>query len=373
MAEYMSRVEGILLGDKTIVPQSRVEELLTGYVEKSANNFKLYSASDIKYALRLGLDLTEMVGESVTCGWNGKTIEWDIVDYDNTNKTVTLMAHDAIGKMVFDGVCEALAYFENGLSAGNYSFIDDSTTYYFTLTKDIPAGGQLLANTTVFITYESQMSTDILERGTVSTTAIQNAVSLGTTGSETGAYTLNCLDRVNNSSNNFGESGLFQWLNSTAPANTIMPMVTKFSRPFYSVKTPGFLGALDPEFVACLDDTVWKCSTNTKYECPASMGGLTIKNTAYEVTGKIGLASVKEIYGSYSGVDAGDSAFDFFINTTNADKIKRKNDTAVKWWLRSPYSGSSHAAHTVSTTGGSAVNTCNSTIYVVPVCKISKS
>lgn len=330
------------------------------------------TAADIKVALNIGADLTNFIGESITCTWNGSTIEWDVVDYDDNGKTITLLLHDTLPVQLQFETDQALAYFENGLAAGNYCFIHNNNTYYFTLTSSIPAGGQLRATVSAFSTYESQSSTVTIETGTVSTTEIQNASLLGTTASSSGAYSLNHMDRVNYGSNNFAESGLFAWLNSKEPANALMPRVTKFSRP-YMVNAPGFLGALDTEFVSCLDDTIWECSANNIYECPVSIGGVTIKSAPYTVTGKIGLASQKEIFGTYDGVNAGDKIFGLFAEAENADRIKRYNGAARHWWLRSPSPSSSNYERVVTTSGAVSNYHANGSDGVVPACKISKS
>ena len=304
-------------------------------------------------------------------------IDWDVADYDETNKSVTLLLHDTLPtKLPFDSD-QALAYCDNGTPAGNYRFDNNGTSYYFTLNEAIPSGGQLKADTHDFYTYASQESTEAIETGRVSTTANQNPMFLGTCGGGIGQGALNSMDRVvYNASNNFGESGLFQWLNSSAPANTTMPMVTKFSRP-YSVNAPGFLGALDPSFSMCLDNATWKCSANTIYECPVSRGGVDSQNNKYTVTAKIALASEKEIFGSYGGINAGDKVFDLFRNATSADRIKRHGSSARNWWLRSPASSpaspSAFMERMVSSAGGANNANANIAYGIVPVCKISKS
>lgn len=341
------------------------------------DNITSVNALDIKEALNVGIDLTQLVGKSVPCRSNNEILTWDVADYDETNESITLLLHNALPtKLPFDSA-QALAYFEDGLAEGPYKFVYNDNFYYFTLTKAIPSGGQLVANVvaspTRFTTYASQDSTEELETGTVSKTEIQNAQALGTCG----VGELNDMNRVSRGSNNFAESGLFQWLNSSASANAPMPMVTKFSRP-YSVDAPGFLGTLDYySFAKCLDNTVWKCSANRVYECPASMGGIAVKNMPYTVTSKIALASYKEMFGTsghYDVVDAGDAVYDLFVNATNADRIKRSDDdTASIWWLRSPDPSHTYNELGVSTSGGDILSTVGSNYGVVPVCKISKS
>ena len=330
------------------------------------------SAADIKGALDADIDLTDLVGESITCQRSGVTLTWDVADYDATNKVVTLLLHDTLPDQLPIENSQALAWFENGLPAGNYKFKWNGTYYYFALANAIPSGGQLNANNSTYQVYASQQDTTASESGSTSTTEIAGATDLGATGSSAGAYPLNHHDRVSYGSNNYGESGLRQWLNSDADANTQMPRLTKFSRP-YAVNKPGFLHGLDADFIAALDDTVWKCSANTVYECPDTLGGISVKSNPYTVTDKIGLASEMEIFGSYGGVQDGSTVFDLFRGASATDRKKYYNGSARNWWLRSPTWSSAHHVRIVYTDGG-VLNYGATTSYgVVPACKISKT
>lgn len=328
------------------------------------------TATDIKAALNADMDLTDLVGEQITCDRGGTTLTWDVVDYDSTNKRVTLLLHDAFGtaNMVFEPA-QALMWCENGLAAGSYKFKQSNNTYYFTLTEAIPAGGQLRANTTTFWTYESQSATATIETGTTSTTEIADATDLGTTG--TGL--LNHHDRVSYGSNNYAESALYWWLNSDAPANTQRTPVTKFSRA-YSYNVPGFLNGLDANFIAALDDAEWKCNTNNVYECPQELGGVTKgKSQTYTLTAKIGLASEMEIFGSYGGTQDGSTVFDLYNGATATDRIKYRGTSAQVWWLRSPYWNYAYHERSVYSSGDASYYIAYYSYSVVPAVQISKS
>lgn len=329
------------------------------------------TASDIKGALNNDIDLTNLVGEQITCSKGSGTLTWDVADYDSTEHSVTLLLHDTLpDQLVFEPV-QASAYFENGLSAGNYSLTIGSTTYYFTLANVIPAGGQLRVTTTAFSVYASQDASTASETGTASTTAITGATNLGTTGSNTGLYPINHWDRVQNGSNNFGESALFQWLNSDAAANTPVPRITKYSRR-YAYSVAGFKNGLDADFLAAIGDTAWKCSANNVYEAPASMGGIATKSTAYTVTAKFGLASNKEVFGSYDGPNAGDSQFDLYVGAQASDRIKYYNNSRRHWWLRSPYWAVVGGERIVYVSGEVFNYVAYGDVGVAPACKIYK-
>ena len=328
------------------------------------------TASDIKAALDINMDLTNLVGESITCTKGSDTLTWDVVDYDATNKKVMLLLHDAFGttNMVFEPA-QALMWCENGLAAGSYTFTDGTTHYYLTLTTAIPAGGQLRAIPTSFWTYASQDATVELESGTVSTTSITGATDLGTCGQGL----LNHMQRAKYGSNNYAESAIFWWLNSDAEANTMRVPVTKFSRA-YSYASAGFMNGLDANFVNCIDEIDWQCSTSNVYECPESLGGYTkgIKQT-YTVKAKFGLASEMEIFGSYGGNPDGSKVFALY-SEANSDERKKYRGTSVQvWWLRSPDWYYSAYERFVSSFGDTGSNWTYNSYAIAPACQISAS
>ena len=332
------------------------------------NDFStIQTASDIQAALDADMDLTELVGQQITCQRGNDTLSWDVVDYDSTAKVVTLCTHDVLPDMQFEPP-QALMYCEDGLTAGSYTFKQDNAQYYFTLTQAIPAGGQLRATTSAFQTYKSTTATTQIESGTVSTGTIDGATNLG----QTGTGNLNHHDRINYGGNNFGESGILQWLNSDSPANTPMSGLTKFSRPYVPTKA-GFKADLDAEFLACIQDTTWKCSANNVYECPVSLGGIAQKGKPYTVTAKFALASEIEVFGDYSGVQDGGTVWDLYVGAEATDRIKYYNNTARRWWLRSPNWNNAYNVRYVLASGKGHNFNAYFSSGVAVACKIAKS
>ncbi len=333
------------------------------------NDFStIQTAPDIQAALNADMDLTDLVGQQITCQRGNDTLSWDVVDYDSTAKVVTLCMHDVLPDDMQFEPPQALMYCEDGLAAGSYTFKWDSVQCYFTLTQAIPAGGQLRATNSEYQTYASQSATAQIESGTVSTEAIDGATNLG----QTGTGNLNHHERVNLGSNNFGESGILQWLNSDSPANTPMPRLTKFSRPYVPTKA-GFKAGLDADFLACIQDTVWKCSANKTYECPASLGGIAQRNNPYTVTAKFALASDMEVFGEYEGVQDGGTVWDLYVDAEATDRIKYYNNTARDWGLRSPDRYNTRYVHYVNTSGMSNYYKNTLSFGVAVACKIAKS
>ena len=328
------------------------------------------TARDIKAALDAEIDLTDLVGEQITCTKGSDALSWDIVDYDETNKNVTLLLHNALetANMTFEPT-QALMWCENELAAGSYTFTWQNTQCYFTITTAIPAGGQLRATNSQFQTYASQDATAALERGTVETDEIAGATDLG----HEGQGLLNHRDRVSYGSNNYAESALLWWLNSDAAANTLRVPITKFSRA-HSYAQPGFMNDLDTNFIDCLDEVDWLCSTNNVYECPESLGGYTkgIRQT-YTVKKKFGLASEMEIFGSYGGNQDGSKVFDLYNGGDATDRIKYRDTSAQHWWLRSCYESSVYRERYVNSSGTTSSGLASTSYSVIPVCRISRT
>lgn len=333
------------------------------------NDFStIKTAPDIQAALDADMDLTDLVGQQITCQRGNDTLSWDVVDYDSTAKVVTLCTHDVLPEAVQFEPVQALMYCENGLAAGSYTFKWDSKQCYFTLTQAIPAGGQLRATNSEFQTYESTTATAQIESGTVSTDVIDGAINLG----QTGTGSLNHSERVIRGSNNFGESGILQWLNSDSPAGASLPRPTKFSRP-YVLSKAGFKAGLDVDFLVCIQETIWKCNANNNYECPASLGGIAQKSAPYTVTAKFALASATEIFGEYGGVADGSTIWDLYTGAETTDRIKYYNNVARVWLLRSPFYANTHNISNVNNSGNFSIGESNSNQNFAVACKIAKS
>ena len=319
-------------------------------------------------------------------------IVFDVVAHDTVKKsgspnahTMTLLAHDCISTQNFQfDSPEAMYYAETELAAGTYNFTVGATyskweagTYQFTLTQAVPAGGQICIGgnadtvlTDLYIrTYASQQTTTVLE-----TTA--SKIASGSAGTSLGAWAkdLNSPQRMSWGSNNYKESALRQLLNSDAAAGSIWTPQTKFDRPPSWVSDSnyeGYLKGCPADFLDAIAPAVVKCSANNTYECPASMGGTVTKNTAYELTDKIFLASEWEV-----GLDGGDVAdgstlYEFFEGAENADRIKTLNGSAIYWWLRTAYTARASGSRNVNSNGGLNYNHAKNTYGLVPACIIA--
>ena len=317
-------------------------------------------------------------------------IVFDVVAHDTVKKsgspnahTMTLMAHDCIMNLQYDAP-EAMYYAATELAAGTYCFTVNSAygqwavgTYNFTLSKNVPAGGQICiggdSNTALtglnIKTYASQQTTTVLE-----TTA--SKIASGSAGTSLGdwAENLNHPQRMAWGSNNYKESALRQLLNSDAAAGSIWTPQTKFDRPPSWVSNSnyeGFLKGCPADFLDAIAPAVVKCSANNLYECPESAGGTVTKNTAYELTDKIFLASETEVGLNGGDVADGSTLYEFFEGATNADRIKYLNDNARNWWLRTPFARDAIGGRRVGIDGSLNSTDAYNAIGLVPACIIA--
>lgn len=291
--------------------------------------------------------------------YGGQT--FDILDYDAARDEVTLVKHETLAdNMVFDA-SEALFknIGENPLEAGPYKFKNGSTYYYFELTRDMPVGAQCRATTSQFTVYEDPYKTASYDSGTVLTTEIADAIDLGVAGSGN----LNHMDRVNYGSNTAGEANLVMWLNSDQ-VDWYEPK-TMFDRPPGYTNIPGYVNGISAEDLACIETTTVKYVMQNTYTAPDSQYP---KGEQYTLDQKFFLLSQKEVYGT-ADFDDGTAQLDGWVGTDNSAKIKRYNNSARYWWLRSP-SGDAHHERFVYTDGSVNSGGADGSIGVVPAFKV---
>lgn len=298
---------------------------------------------------------------------------------DDDAHTMTLMCHSVIETVQFDN-SEAFYYAEAELPAGFYNFTIASAysawaagTYQFTLTKALPKGGQLcisgfadsaITNMKV-VAYASRTATTATE--SVAITTGNTGKSLGTFGVE-----LNHIERVSYGSNNYKESAIRQFLNSTATAGSVWSPQTKFDRP-PSETTPlaGFMNGLESGFAAVVGEVIVPCSANNIYESPDST---VVKGTKYSVIDKFYLASHGEILGASADVlDDGSVQFPYYEGATDADRIKyyTKTGQASYWWLRSARQGQTNSVRIVANDGSlNITNRANTVTGLTFACTI---
>ena len=329
-------------------------------------------------------------------------VPWDVAH--NKDNEMTLRAHYCFpDEIVFDAP-EALVRCPDGLAAGQY-YVTIGRNYStgwvagkhinFTLTKAIPAGGQICvdcgtnyandptAGRTVS-TFESGNSTTPIE--TTTTTDSDVGTELGTTDTTSEHKTngnINAESRVVYGYGRWSQSWYRQWLNSDAAAGSVFVAQNDWDRPPAQAATlRGFMAGLTAEFKAILQKSTVVTALNT-------VEGFT--DATEETEDYFFLPSLTEIYAvpQYAEGDEWDY-FKALAEANNASGAGGKipTGTALEWnrrfrldaqtsaaivRLRSAYRGSAYYAWFVNSSGHGASNSAYYAYRGCPACKIRKS
>ena len=281
--------------------------------------------------------------------------------HDENAHTMTIQQHDLLPGTQFDA-SEAFYYAEAELPAGTYNFTLATAysswaegTYQFTLTNPVPKGGQLdisgyvdTAMTALQVrSYANQTTTSTTE--SVAITAGSGGTNLGTFGEG-----LNHSSRVSYGSNNYKESAMRQFLNSSAAKGSVWTPQTKFDRPpSWLTSLAGYKNGLDQDFLAVVGKVVLPCSANNTYEAPDSS---IAKGAKYTLNDEFYLASAMEIFNTNSDVADDSKVFPFYEGAGNTDRIKYRDGAAANWCLRTPISWNASHVRLVDSDDGAMYN-----------------
>lgn len=361
------------------------------YIKGNISTFDVSSWANVQKLVRAGLhDKYFAVGDQLVCQKGGSNLTWDIIGFDHDTPTdsqythsMTLQSHDSLSVMQFDAP-EALYYAENVLVSGTYNFTiqgsytpigGTSKTFQFTLTDDVPAGGQL----TFSWSYNTQAgSAKITSYGADLTTVIESDISVteGSSGTSLGttdgnSTNLNFIEKARFGSNNYSESALRQYLNSSSVAGSVWTPQTNFDRPpTWASSTAGFMSDIDSDFLAVVGTTSKVTCLNTV----ADGGG------SITTTDKFFLLSRSEVYGgNESSTVTEGSPYAYYKDYSDlseagtgndSNRIKYRSGTAQTWWLRSPNSAGGANVRCVATSGGFGGNLARNSYGVAPACVI---
>ena len=294
--------------------------------------------------------------------------------HDENAHTMTIQQHDLLPATQFDA-SEAFYYAEAELPAGTYNFTLATAysswtegTYQFTLTKPVPKGGQLAIGGSADAAMTARQVRSYANQTTTSATE-SVAITAGSGGTNLGTFGegLNHSQRVSNGSNNYKESAMRQFLNSSAAAGSVWTPQTKFDRPpSWLTSLAGYKNGLDQDFLAVVGKVVLPCSANNTYEAPDSS---IIKGTKYTLNDEFYLASRAEIFGNHD-VNDGTVLFPFYEGANDADRIKYRDGSAASWWLRTPQSGNAYIVRLVYSHGTMDYTTAGNTLSLAPACTI---
>lgn len=341
---------------------------------------------DIKNAVRLGLGAKlfpvgyEFTTEDTT---TGAVITWVVRGHDHHAAANGKLAHsmtleakyvysNSAGTyltLVFDAY-EALYYAAEEIPAGTYNFTWNyatgsmvNGTYQFTLTKAVPAGGQIVLGTNSsstaitgckIATYATVAATAAIESGIVVTEGSEGT-SLGTIAATSAtSENLNCAQRIMWGSNNYAQSAARQWLNSDEAAGSVWTPTNKFDRaPSWATSKAGFMKGLPADFLAAVQPAAIPCRTNSVFEVNSLDGTEYTVNTVYTLNDMFFMLSRPEIYGTWDNSSYKDGEqLEYYEGFTDTERIKYDAaGSARNYWLRSPTPGYAHYERVVTTSG----------------------
>lgn len=369
----MSNVLNLVSEESFIEQTDKVARYLAMIAAQGNNGFKPTSWAGVQTLVREGLaDKVFAIGDQLTCQCGNDTLVWDIIGIDHDTPadpqfthSLTLQLHDCFPTILQFDAPEAFYYAENGLKAGTYHFTINSTDYQFTLASDVAAGSQLILNFTEGA--PSTITVSATKGGAVSEGSV--TVTAGSDGSE--LMDVNDINRARYGSNNYKESAIRQWLNSSAAAGSVWTPQTDFDRPpSWAASTAGFLNGMDADFLAAIGKTHIVVVRNT-----ATDGG-----GSDEMDDKFFLLSRSEVYSGVEvrGVNEG-AAYPYYADYSDltaagigadSNRIKYGAGTAQNWWLRSPLAGDARYVRYVGVTGNVDGSGASSGRWVAPACNI---
>lgn len=389
----MSNQFGFVSEETYAEKMDTLNQFMAALVTAQGGSLKPTSWSDVQAMVRAGLHSRVFaIGDQLTCKKGTDTLVWDIIGIDHDTPadpqfkhSLTLQLHDCYKNTMQFDAREAFYYAETEMPAGTYHFklaahswyaADVGKSFQFTLTKAVPAGGQIvfvqgydktLVNGTVQ-TFESSTSTTVIETATM---------TVGTGGTGLGDLDNTVHDNMNScqrallGSNNYKESAIRQWLDSDKAAGSVWTPQTKFDRPpSWVSNTAGWTSDIDSDFLAVLGKTHIVVSRNTVCDGGGSdeMDDTFFFLSRREVYMGNEVASVVEgepypYYSDYSDLSAPGTGAD-------SNRIKYRNGAAQYWWNRSPYAGDGIYVRGVYATGAMSRNFASYSGGVAPACNI---
>ena len=332
---------------------------------------------------------------------NGQTSVGNIKLHDKTKQYgMILQSEKSLYTLQSDAPEAFYVVPEGGLSAGTYNITmgdnyepnyGGGSTYQFTLTQAVPAGGQIsldwpyqktpLQGTGVK-TWASSAATTPIE--TVTPSVGSDGTSLGTlliAVQESAG--LNSIHRMRYGSNRWSTSAMRQHLNSGKVAGSVWAPQNPWDRaPSWVSSTAGFMHGLDPEFIKiCGDVELLTALSTAAGDCTTAEGSA---GTGFETTvDKFFLPSRPEVFGGGDNASDKGNAWQYYsansdvpggASNANADTNRIKTNaagTAVVWWLRSPSVGYGYYVCRVTTCGHISGSSAYYSYGVAPACVVA--
>lgn len=339
---------------------------------------------------------TPAADDTVVVHVQASKVEFDVVDIDYDvpvndalEHTLALWTSDLLlyGSIPFCSP-QKLVSVREALPAGTYNItldhgcydgttVEDST-YQFTTTREIPAGGGIRHTTMggwlssgygishvtggTFVTYDA--SGNVIEQGLACTEGT-DGTSLGTATASNPTYRItdnvNFTQRQIYGSNRNIHSANRKWLNSDAPGAASGQIASwwtasdEFDMPVKST-LPGFLHGLDPAFRAIMQ----KVRKRTAKGIADGYGYEDTEELVFEPSmTELGYGknnNISETAAKADGTLKTELAWDMFIGASNDDRIRYQGGVARYCWLRSPNPSNAGDGRRVSPSGALSSN-----------------
>lgn len=381
-----------LLSEETFAAKMDVQNAMLAAIAAQSGGLTISSWSDVQQLVRLGLaSKLFSVGDQLVCNRGEETLVWDVIGIDHdtpTDKTkthsMTLQLHDCLPKALQYSAKSALYYAQAELEAGTYSFTckgrldytrDNDKSFQFTLSAPIPAGGQIVVETSAGETLNGK--TVKTYSSATATVAIETiTLSEGSSGTALGATdgtdeNVNEILNVIVGMNNWQQSAIRQMLNSSAEAGTFWTPQSKWDRPpSWNATQEGFLRGVDDDFLAVLG------TVDKRTAIRAEENGVQYADSEELIF----LLSRSEVYSGLENDVVENEPYPYYAQNsdlsapgTDADsnRIKYRNNVAAYWWLRTPnLEDSKHNMRIIQINGNLSQTTPNNMIYTAPACCI---
>lgn len=343
----------------------------------------------------IGTELYETWGDNTSNAWI--IVDYDNSDYMDPDLTALGYTHNVIlmeknlETFRFNSQ-EAVLYLTNPLPAGKYKFTmpsgyDDShggsKTYAFTSTTEIPAGGQLVLQWSMganpariqgFATpYNTALGLDVAlsvySGGTYTNLGIARYKNSGT---DTTYGTWNWISRAAHldSSNNYYQSSLRQWINATTAEQWWNPGCN-YSRFRANYVGAGKLYTLNSDMKSVLATPTIPCRTNNVFETGDIDGTPFTLNTAYTVRDKMFIPSHTEL--GLTSTPAMGSRWGYFSTNAQTKRVRTYNGEATKYITRNPVSSTAEKLGGITNTGAESAGITelgNLNVFFVCACTI---
>ena len=294
------------------------------------------------------------------------------------------------------GVCfdspEALYYAAEALPAGTYHFgkgTHDSayapeTSYQFTLTQQVPAGGVIVLTWN----YNTQITAGNIKTypDVTSTTAIETCtITAGTGGTDLGDASLSMRDgNINHIScarygyNGWYQSFIRQFMNASGAKATYFAPQNKWDRkPAMADSTDGLLHGVDPAFVSIIAEC--EVDTHMNSVTDATAAEITAGNAYRTTVDRMFLLSRSEHYGGKENNSDNGLPLDYYSANSDlasagagddTNRIKLQGSTARYYWERTPTPAYAYNARGVNPSGTISLNHAYIGYGCVPACMI---